>query len=168
MQTGVNMSEAQHLAAALESYFSRSDNGWFTPFTVAVDGLTAEQAAQVPALRFNSVWAVVNHVSVCQERILYGLKGMRGEGLDDDWPPPPNPPTEAAWQAARDKAIRLNRELAESVRALDDKDLDQPHQPGHQDTRRQLIQGNLVHNGYHTNEIISIRHMLGWWVEEVY
>jgi hypothetical protein len=60
------MSEAQHLADALEGLFANPEHGWFTPCSVAVTGLTAAQAASVPAPRFNSVWAVVNHVRFWQ------------------------------------------------------------------------------------------------------
>jgi hypothetical protein len=44
------------------SLFSYSDHGLFTPVTVAIADLMAEQAARVPAERFNCVWAVVTHV----------------------------------------------------------------------------------------------------------
>jgi len=163
------MTQGQHLAQALESYFSRTDNGWFTPFTVAVDGLTAQQAVQVPAPRFNSVWAVVNHVRMCQEVALLWLQKLpvdrKALGAEDDWPPPASPPTGQARQAAREEAIRLNKALVDYVAALSDDDLVEPLRPGGP-TRHHLIQGVLAHNSYHTNEIISIRHSLGWWVEE--
>ena len=163
------MTQGQHLAEALEAYFSRTDNGWFTPLTVAMDELTAQQAVQVPAPRFNSVWAVVNHVSMCQEVALLWLRKLsvdrKALGAEDDWPPPAAPPTEQAWQAAREKAIRLNKELVDYVAALSDAELGEPLRENGP-TRYRLIQGVLAHNSYHTNEIISIRHDLGWWVKE--
>jgi hypothetical protein len=163
------MTEGQHLAEALERYFNRTDNGWFTPFTVAMDGLTAQQAVQVPAPRFNCVWAVVNHVSLCQEIALLWLRRLpvdrKALGAEDDWPPPTTPPTEQAWQAARDKVIRINQELVDYVAALSDAELDEPlREDG--PTRCHVIQGVLAHNSYHTSEIISIRHYLEWWVKE--
>src|SRR5260370_4130766 len=62
-----SMSEALAIAEALELLFTSATPGWFSPYALATDGLTAEQAATVPAPRFNSVWAVVNHVRYWQE-----------------------------------------------------------------------------------------------------
>src|SRR5262249_22962392 len=59
---GVTMSEARRLAEALEAFFTSEAPGWFSPITTATDGLTAAQASKAPRARFNSVWAVVNHV----------------------------------------------------------------------------------------------------------
>lgn len=67
------MTEGQHLAEALGKYFSDPNNGVFTPFITATDGLTTAQAAAVPAPRFNSVWGVVNHVWFWQEATLLGI-----------------------------------------------------------------------------------------------
>ena len=161
------MTQAQHLADELERFFSRTDNGWFTPFTIAMDGLTAEQAAQVPAPRFNSVWGVVNHVSYWQDIALLRLRREKVDRdlLGEDWSPLPDPPVEQAWQAARDRAVRTNKALVEYAAALGDDELDQRVRESGP-TRRQVIQGVIAHNSYHTNEIISIRHYLGWWVEE--
>ena len=84
------MPEAQHLADALEGLFSR-DHGWFTPFSVAVDGLDAAQAASVPAPGFHSIWAVVNHVWFWQQVTLLRLQGApvdrQALGAEDGWPP---------------------------------------------------------------------------------
>jgi len=42
------MSEAQHLAAALELLFTSEAPGWFSPIATATDDLTAAQASKVP------------------------------------------------------------------------------------------------------------------------
>jgi uncharacterized damage-inducible protein DinB len=162
------MTEAHHLADALEGLFANADNGWFTPIPVAVDGLTAEQAATAPAARFNSVWAVVNHVRFCQDLVLHRLRGLpvdrQALGAVDDWPLPGDPPDEQAWQAACDRVVTSNRELAAFIASLTEEELDQPLAPGRA-KRYQLIHGLVAHNSYHTCEIISIRHMLGLWLE---
>jgi len=64
------MLEAQHLADALQGLVANPEQGFFTAFTVATDGLTAAQAMAIPAPRFNSIWAVVNHVRFWQESTL--------------------------------------------------------------------------------------------------
>src|SRR5258708_16001094 len=68
-----SMSEALAIAEALELLFTSATPGWFSPYALATDGLTAEQAATVPAPRFNSVCAVVNHVRYWQEVALLQL-----------------------------------------------------------------------------------------------
>jgi hypothetical protein len=87
------MSEATYIAEALKQLFTSATPGWFSPFITATDGLTAEQAATVPAPRFNSVWAVVNHVRYWQEAALLQLQQLPVDGAllgSDDgsgWPP---------------------------------------------------------------------------------
>jgi hypothetical protein len=164
------MSEAEHLSSALVGFFCDPHNGWFLPFGQAIKGLSAEEAAAVPANRFNSVWAVVNHVHFCQERVLLQLQG-KPEGQKplepgQDWPQIGDPLDESAWQAACKRVESSNQALAETIAGLSDSDLLQAQQ-GDGSERWKLIQGVLTHNCYHTCEIISIRHMQGMWLEEV-
>lgn len=162
------MSESEHIAIALEEIFTAG--GPFLPFTAATDGLSAAQAAAIPAPRFNSVWAVVNHMSFWQETLILLLRGLpidfRALGAPDPrgWPPAGAPDDEAAWQAARARTIAGNTELAQLVASLSDQALGRQIEawriPGHR-----AVQGIMAHNSYHICEIISIRHMLGLWLE---
>jgi DinB superfamily len=112
------MSEATHFATALTEYFANPDNGAFASFTAATDGLTAAQAAAVPGERMNSVWAVVNHVWFWNEGPRRKLLGQAFEPADlgapdwSGWPPAGDPSDEAAWQAARARAIDANAAFA--------------------------------------------------------
>ncbi len=162
------MSEARHLADTLEGLFTRPDNGWFTPFTVATSGLTAVQATSVPAPRFNSIWALTNHLRFWQEVASLRLRSLPVDrqtlGDEHGWPPPGDPADEQGWQAARDRVIAVNRELAALVASLSDVEIGEPIAAG-RPNRYQVIQGVIAHNSYHTCEIISVRHMLGLWLE---
>jgi uncharacterized damage-inducible protein DinB len=167
---GVIMSEAQHLAEALEVLFTSDAPGWFSPIATATEGLTAEQASTVPRERFNSVWAVVNHVRFWQEAALRQLQGQEVDypalGSEDGsgWPPAGEPDDEDAWHAARTRALEANAALARYVASLTDADLDAPLGEGEVwSTRRHLVYSMLAHNSYHTCEVISIRHMQGLW-----
>jgi uncharacterized damage-inducible protein DinB len=161
------MPEAAHLADALRGLFTRPDSGWFTVFPVAVAGLTAEQARCVPAARFNSVWGLVNHVTYWQE---YLLKMLRGEPLPtahktgDDWGPVGQAGDEAAWHDACQRALAANEALAAYVESLTAEQVNEPSAPG-RPRPQQIIQGVIAHNSYHTCEIITVRHMQGWWLE---
>jgi hypothetical protein len=47
---------------------------------------------------------------------------------------------------------------------MSETDLDSPISAWNE-TKAQTIQGIIAHNSYHICEIISIRHMLGLWIE---
>ncbi|HSB88827.1 MAG TPA: DinB family protein [Anaerolineales bacterium] len=162
------MSEASHLADALSGLYSAPDHGWFVPITVSTAGLSAEQASRVPGPRFNSVWGVLNHVRFWQEYALLRLQGQEADrtalGADDGWPPPPSTPGDDSWEADCQRALVSNRSLTDLVGSFRESDLGEPYAPG-RPARYQLIHGIIAHNCYHACEIISIRHMLGLWLE---
>jgi uncharacterized damage-inducible protein DinB len=162
------MSEGKNLGEALELLFTSSTPGWFTPFVAAIDGLSAAQAAAVPADKFNSVWGVVNHVRFWQEVALKQLQGQPvdytelGSADGSGWPPVGDANDEAAWQAARTRVAEANKALAKYVAGLNDPALGESVSDNAQwNTRRHLIQSMIAHNSYHTCEVISIRHMQG-------
>ncbi len=166
------MSEGRHFAEALEQLFTSSTPGWFTPFVAVLDGLSATQAAAVPAERFNSIWAVVNHVRFWQEVALRQLQNLPvdyaalGSPDGSGWPPVEDPGDEAAWHAARRRVSDANQALAQYVSGLTEAALDERIADGEQwNTRRHLIQSMIAHNSYHTCELITIRHMQGWWFD---
>jgi hypothetical protein len=166
------MSKTNHMAEALELLFTSTTPGWFSPFVTATDGLTATQAATVPAPHFNSVWAVVNHVRYWQEAALLQLQQLPVDsaalGSDDGsgWPPIGDPADDAAWHEARRRALEANAALAQYVANLTDVELDHPITEGDEwNTRRHLIYSMIAHNSYHTCEITTIRHMQGWWFD---
>jgi len=67
--------------------------------------------------------------------------------------------------AARSRAIAVNAQLADHVSRLDTAALDAPVEAWGQSVRRAVL-GILAHNSYHTAEIITVRHMQGWWLAE--
>lgn len=165
------MSEAQHLATALLNYFTSPQVGVFLSFAKATEGLTAEQAAAVPASRLNNVWAIVNHVWFWQIATLKLLRGETytatelGAPTDSGWPPVSEVGNQAAWEAARQRALDVNQELAAFTANRTDTELAQPihswNVPGHR-----AVQSIIAHNSYHTAEIITVRHMQSFWLEQ--
>jgi hypothetical protein len=162
-----HMSEAEHLADALRGLFSNPRHGWFTPFSISTEGLSAVQASSVPADGFNSVWGVVNHVRFWQDSVRLHLQGATVDrsalGAEDGWPPVEDRQSEDAWGAARSAALESNEALAGCVADLNDASLGEPYHEGRA-LRSQLINGVIGHNCYHACEIITIRHMLGLWL----
>jgi uncharacterized damage-inducible protein DinB len=163
------MPEAFHLAEALNDFLVKPDLFWFTSFPNAIEGLTAEQAVQVPAVRFNSVWGVVLHLTLCQRYALTLLGGEAVEAseffVEGAWPAVPQPVSEAAWQQAKEELMAINRALSACVTSLSTEALEELVAPG-QFKGYQYIQGQMAHNSYHLCEIVNIRHMLGLWLEK--
>ncbi len=162
------MTEAQHLADALQGLLTRADSGWFTPVSIAIAGLTAAQAAAIPREGFNSIWSVVNHMCFWHKVLLLRLEGRAVDrqalGAENGWPPAGEPADEQAWQAACRQLTSVNEEVAARIAQLQNDELDQPIAPGRARCY-QAIQGLIAHNSYHTCEIISLRHLLGLWLE---
>jgi hypothetical protein len=158
-------SEAKHLAEAFEGLFTTNTHGWFSSFVSAMDGLTAKQAATVPAEKFNSVWGVVNHVWFWQEVALLELQkkpvDFAALGSTSGWPVVEDT-SEAAWQAAKDCVVDVNARLAAYIAGLSEAALNEKVKDSDQwNTRHHVIQSMIAHNSYHTCEIISIRHLQG-------
>lgn len=163
------MSEVQHLAYVVENHFSNPESSSFAHFVVVTDGLTAEQAAKVPGKRFNSVWGVVNHVAFWQEVTRLNLLGQQINladwGLTEmggGWPPL-GEISDANWHAARQRALDGNKAFAQTIASLSESDLDKEMSWGGK--LWQGIYSIYSHNSHHTSEILSIRHMLGFWVD---
>lgn len=158
-------SEAKHLAETLEGLFTTNAHGWFSSFASAMEGLTAQQAATVPAEKFNSVWAVVNHVRFWQEAAVLELKKLpidfEALGSASGWPPVEDI-SEAAWASAKARLIESNAKLAAHAAGLSEDELNEKVKESDSwNTRHSVIQSIIAHNSYHTCEIISIRHMQG-------
>jgi hypothetical protein len=163
------MSEAFHLAEALEGLLATPAPFWFASYPAAVDTLTSEQAAAVPGPRFNSVWGVTLHLTVCQQFALAVLHGEAVEASaffpEGTWPPVHDAQDEEAWQKAKADLLTVNHALAECVEGLSSEALERELPPVGLKVR-QYILGNLAHNSNHLNEIVSIRHMQGFWLEK--
>ena len=163
------MSETAHLAEALEGLFASTDCEWFVTYPAAVAGLTAEQAACAPGARFNSVWGVTLHMTICQQ---FARAVLRGDAVDPNtffaegtWPKVRDPQDEAAWQQAKANLLAANHALAACVAGLSGEKLDRAL-PSVGQKGYQYIQGHLAHNSNHLCEIVSIRHMQGLWLEK--
>ena len=165
------MSEIAHLAMIVERHFAEPEGGTFTAFVAATAGLTGEQAAKVPAPRFNSVWAVVNHIAFWMDVTRAGMIGQEIDlaawGLTEmggGWPPL-GEVSDAAWLAARQRALDINHAFAEAVSTLDPATFDVPVAAFWNQPPRQAVLAIYAHNSYHTAEIICIRHMQELWVD---
>jgi len=163
------MPESADLARAFRRNLAGDRVAVHLPFEAATGGLSAAQAAASPGPRFNSVWAIANHLWFWEESLLRLLTGQpaghEAIGAPDGsgWGMTGDPADEAAWLAHRARALETGLRLADHIEGLDGAALD-ADLPAWGGTVRRGCYGILAHNSYHTAEILTVRHMQGWWV----
>lgn len=132
------------------------------PLLTSVHDLTAAQAAWKPSPERNSIWKIVNHVSLWKE---YSARRMAGE--------PPRPfgwakevdwqeileVTEEAWRASVQRLRHAHAAVKAELAKRSDDDLERPLPGGRYPLYR--IQSVAVHNAYHVGQIRYIRALQG-------
>lgn len=132
--------------------YSTVHDDWVEPVEAALEGVTPEQAQWAP-VDGKGIWDIVLHLALWNENIIERVTtGEKAYPADrEPWPPVPEPATEEAWQAAKD---RLRKSIAD-VRALIEV------------TPMEQMIGNayglgdilcrFIHCGYHLGQIVKIR-----------
>jgi hypothetical protein len=134
----------------LQWWDSAWDEGlWYAPWSKAIDGLTAAQAAWTPMAGRHSIWTIVNHMSFWREYSLRLLRGDRPskEEVEKRNFEAPSEPTEAAWQATRRRFESLQDEIRGVIA-----------DPAGDLTR---IRYHIPHDSYHVGQIMYLRAMQG-------
>lgn len=125
--------------------------GWHVSLWDAVKGLTLEQAAWMPSLQRNSIWAIVNHVALWKEdgarRIVGSPRRTAADYAGVDWQPIPEATTEA-WQVA---LRRLHDAHTQTKAAI----------AKHGDVMLNLVPGLVAHDSYHCGQICYLRALQG-------
>lgn len=165
------MSELHRLADIIERHFVEPLSSSFAHFVVVSEGLTGAQAAHVPGERFNSIWAITNHMAFWMEHARAAfldedvdLAAWSMEEIGNGWPPL-GAITDDGWLGARQRAMDICRSFAAATRSLDPARLEQPQARLFGGTPYQAITSMYGHNCYHTAELLTVRHMQGLWVE---
>ena len=160
------MNEGKHLAQALTASCVYREHCATVPFTDAVSGLNASEAAADPGHGLPSVWATVNHIRFWHEVSLLQLQqsavDFEALGAHDGWPAPPDDPNDAAWEEVVERTVGLNAEITALVEDMGERKLEEIVAAGHL-TRWQVVQCLIAHNSYHTSSIVSVRRVLGLW-----
>lgn len=131
---------------------------WFVPVSIAVDGLTAEQAQWKPAGKdAHSVGQLAYHIWYWDSRALQQAKGEKPAPFDGN-----NNETFDNFSAAQwnDLVKKLNQEMADWeawVQAADDKQLAD---------HASLIAHIGAHRAYHVGQILYVRKLQGSWNPE--
>lgn len=126
---------------------------WFVPASLAVDGLTAEQASWKDNTGNHSIGQLTYHLVFWNKESLARIKGEKPANADD------NEKTFNSFDA---------KEWAETVAQLDKvmTDLEQWVETADEaalEKNASRIAHVCAHNAYHTGQILYIRREKGWW-----
>ncbi len=127
---------------------------WFVPATIAVQGLTAEQAMWSPGKGNHSVGQLAYHIWYWDSRELAEFKGEKPAPFDGNNNETFDKFTAAQWD---DLVKKLNQVLTDwdtAVAAADDAKLAK---------NASMIAHVGAHNAYHIGQILYVRKLQGVW-----
>ncbi|MGN7472215.1 DinB family protein [Brevibacillus sp. SAFN-007a] len=157
------MNRMELLVHEWECTYDKED--WYPPLKDALSGVTAAQASWRPeGEAANTIWENVSHLLYFKERLLHRLSGTDFSGTaetnDDTFRPSGTPDDEAAWQATVQRMETVHRQIHERLVALSDEAFDQPlpNIP-----TGQSVMSIILHDAFHTGQIVQIRKLQGSW-----
>ena len=127
---------------------------WFVPASVAVDGLTAQQAMWSPGKGNHSVGQLAYHIWYWDARSLQQFKGEKPAPFDGNNNETFDNFTPAQWD---DLVKKLNQTLTDWEKAVESAD-DQKLA-----ANASLIAHVGAHNAYHIGQILYVRKLEGAW-----
>jgi uncharacterized damage-inducible protein DinB len=127
---------------------------WFVPASIAVQGLTAEQASWSPGKGNHSVGQLAYHLWFWNTRELADFKGEKAPAFDGNNDETFDNFTAAQWD---DLVKKLNQVLTDwdtAVAAADDQTVAR---------NASLVAHVGAHNAYHIGQILYVRKLQGAW-----
>ncbi|MCR8848499.1 DinB family protein [Rossellomorea sp. SC111] len=133
---------------------------WYAPLKPAIEGISAEQACWRPdGEAAKTIWENVNHLTYYKERLTAQLEGREWtntldgndtfyltEQLNDD----------KEWSAVVERVEKANRGLREALSKTSDAKLEE-------ESLEEKLLDIMLHDAYHTGQIIQLRKMQGSW-----
>jgi uncharacterized damage-inducible protein DinB len=123
-------------------------------------------AARRPLAHAHSIWELVLHITGWKREVAARMRGKpAGEPPLGDWPVAPAGAnaSDQAWRATLDDLAVAQRELLDSVRALDPAQLNVPvndprsRELGAGMTHAQTLHGIAQHDAYHAGQISILK-----------
>lgn len=133
---------------------THSDEDWFVPASIAVAGLTADQAKWTPGNGQHSVGQLAYHLWFWDTQSLARFKGQKPPTFSGNNDETFNDFTPAQWS---DLVQKLNQVMADweaAVQEADDQKLAD---------KASLVAHVGAHNAYHLGQIIYVRKLQGVW-----
>ena len=152
------MRESERIADELRR--SVKGEAWHGPCVMeALEGVSAEMAAEHPVAGVHSIWEIMNHIAAWPSAVRRRALGTAVELKDDsDWPPVTDT-SEAAWRATIEKFKRDNAELVATVLSLNEEDLAR-QVPNRDHDCAHMLFGMAHHHLYHAGQIQMLKRAL--------
>ena len=133
---------------------THSEEDWFVPAKIAVDGLTAEQASWNPGKGNHSVGQLAYHLWFWDSRALADFKGEKNPAFSGNNEETFDNFTAAQWDELVKKLDQVMADWENAVQAADDKQLAE---------KASLVAHVGTHNAYHIGQMIFVRRLQGSW-----
>jgi uncharacterized damage-inducible protein DinB len=133
---------------------THSDEDWFVPANIAVQGLTADQAKWTPGNGNHSVGQLAYHIWFWDTQALARFKGDKPPAFDGNNDETFNDFNAQQWDDLVKKLNQVMTDWEEAVQNADDQKLAD---------NASLIAHVGAHNAYHIGQIIYVRKLQGAW-----
>ena len=130
---------------------------WFVPITVALEGLTAEQAAWSDGTGNHSVGQLANHLLFWNERQLQKFRGEKSSPFNGNNDETFNAFSKEQWETTVKNLNKVLTDLEQTIQNADEASLK---------SWAETIANISAHNAYHTGQIIYVRKQQGSWKPE--
>lgn len=156
---GMQYLEAQTLETVLVNQLKTTHNkqDWFVPVNIALDGLTAEQAAWKDDSGNHSIGQLASHLLFWNERQLIKFKGQNPPAFSGNNEETFNAFTKEQWNETVKKLNNVLTELEKIIENADEASLK---------SWAETIANISTHNAYHTGQIVFARKLQGSWQPE--
>ena len=138
--------------------------GWYPPLKAALDNINDQEAMWRPQGKASHTIAeLVIHLLYYKKRFLYGLEAKPWTATidtNDESFSAIAEATPAQWQDAADELKTVHQRIREKLTEINVDDLDKPL-PG--TTIGEHVFTLIVHDAYHTGQIVMIRKLQGTW-----
>ncbi|HDR7379017.1 DinB family protein [Bacillus toyonensis] len=152
------MKRVDVLLNALDSTFDKES--WYAPFQHAIEGLTAEQAMWKPSGEgMKTIWENVNHLIYYKERLAANLEGREWTHNLDGYETfylTKQSNGDKEWKEVVERSENAQCNLRQVLSAISEKELEQNSLEG-------KLLDIMLHDAYHTGQIIQLRKMQGAW-----
>lgn len=133
---------------------THSDEDWFVPASIAVAGLTADQAKWSPGKDQHSVGQLAYHLWFWDTQSLARFKGEKPPAFSGNNDETFNDYTPAQWDDLIRKLNQVMTDWEAAVQQADDQKLAE---------NASLVAHVGAHNAYHIGQIIYVRKLEGAW-----
>jgi hypothetical protein len=130
---------------------------WFVPPSLAIAGLTPEQANWKDKSENHSIAQLTTHLIFWNKQILDKFKGVKPDAFSGDNKETFSPVDKTSWPLKLQQLDSVMTALEAVVKNADDKTLA---------AIASTVAHIGTHNAYHTGQILYIRKMKGWWDNE--